>query len=161
MTEGRLGALVVGSAITVIFSGMSVLASASDTAAASSWMNILGPVIDGGRVEQPEYGFAITFPADWTVHQVTPDGALALWGEGTPEGQSLVLGAEQTLQDGYCFVQVDDPSARGEPVLLENYADSVEYRWLEDPAYEDVERTRVDLPVGPAWRVDASFNTRS
>jgi hypothetical protein len=33
----------------------------------------VGPVIEGGRVERPEAGFAVTFPDDWTVHATSPE----------------------------------------------------------------------------------------
>lgn len=152
--------LLIRSAISVV-SATSMLLSPSDTTAASSWLDPVGPVIDGGRVELAAYGFAITFPEDWTVRQVTPEGERAFWGEGSPDGQSLILAAERTLQDDYCFVEFDDPSARDEPVSLAHYAAWVEDQWLEDPAYDDEARTRVDLPVGPAWRIDSFYNTRS
>ena len=131
------------------------LALPRDVMAESEPLDVIGPVIDGRRVEQPAYGFTITFPDDWTVRSATPEGLEAYWGESeTPPGQSLVLAAERSPHSGHCLVTFDDPSERDEPVLLAWYADWIETGWAEDVNQHVFKRTQVELPAGPAWRID-------
>ena len=121
----------------------------------------LGPVIGSGRIERPEHGFAITFPGDWTAQEATPEGLETFWGETEiPEGQAIVLGAERSLQGGSCTITLDDPSVRQEPVLLANWAAAAEMDWAED-SDQGVKRTRIDLPVGSAWRIDSAVGDLS
>ena len=120
----------------------------------------VGPVIGSGRIERPEHGFALTFPASWTVQEATPEGAQTILGEEVlPEGQSIVLAAERLGRSGTCFVLADDPSVRDDPTLLATYASTSEMELSEGGWYDEVDRTPVDLVAGPGWRLDASNET--
>jgi hypothetical protein len=130
-------------------------------AAFGPWLS-LGPAIGSGRIERPEHGFAITFPGDWTAQEATAEGVATFWGETEiPEGQAIVLGAERSLQGGACTMTLDDPSVRQEPMLLAQSAASTERDLAEGEDGDEVVRTRVDLPVGPAWRIDSSVGDLS
>jgi hypothetical protein len=65
------------------------------------------PVLGGGRIERPAEGFALTFPTDWTVEDITPETDAAL-APGRDPGrlalQPTILWADQPGSDGYCTV---------------------------------------------------------
>ncbi len=146
------GVTIVGGGFLAFAAAMAIWAPTLD----------VGPVLGGGRIERPAHGFALTFPAGWTAQEVTPEGAKGLISdEALPDGQSLVLAAERSHRGGYCLVTFDDPSVRGEPVLLGSYAGATEASWTRDPEASDVRRVRVDLPAGPAWRIDVTWDHAS
>ena len=149
----RLRSLVVGCALVVTSAPEFV--SASDSDAGSFPWDVVGPVIDGGYVEQPEKGFAITFPDDWTVRQVTPDGALALGddGDATPGANEFVVSATSPDESAWCYVTFDDPAVTGLPALLATFASEADTE-PEALGIGDYTRAHVDLPIGPAWRED-------
>jgi hypothetical protein len=115
----------------------------------------VGPVIGSGRIERPEHGFALTFPASWTVQEVTPEGAQTfLGGEQLLEGQSAVLAAQRWGQSSTCVVYVDDPSLRDAPVLLSRDVDGAVTELRQDGSSGTIEPARIDLASGLAWRID-------
>jgi hypothetical protein len=145
---------------TALVTSLVVVGSAA-TAAQSPSSN---QTLEGQRIEMSAHGLAITFPYDWTVRQLTSEGfEIGAQAEGLPAGMSIVLDAVGPLGGGTCYLEIDDPSVRGEPVLLATYAVAVERNLAQaqDPAYDHVKRTRVGLPAGPAWRFDASNDDAS
>ncbi len=152
MADRRLRSLVVGGALVVTSAPEFV--SASDSDAGSFPWDVVGPVIDGGYAEQPEKGFAITFPDDWTVRQVTPDGALALGDDDvTPGANEFVVSATSPDESAWCYVTFDDPAVTGLPALLATFASEADTE-PEALGIGDYTRAHVDLPIGPAWRED-------
>jgi hypothetical protein len=144
--------------LSTIALGAAVALAASHLALVPSFE--VGPAIGSGRIERPDYGFALTFPDSWTVQAATPEGVQSAFGDLTlEEGETLVLAAERMGRTGICVVRVDDPSARRAPTLLNPVAAATERQLIASEAYDRVERVRIDLPVGPAWRIDRSGGT--
>lgn len=113
------------------------------------------PVGAGRRIEVPEHGFALTYPDDWTVQEWSVEDVEAVFGLDEPSaGVSLALTVSGPGRAGDCGVMVDDPTVRAEPALLATFADATHEFLLRDSTVDGVERERLDLPAGPAWRFD-------
>jgi hypothetical protein len=101
----------------------------------------VGPVIEGGRVERPEQGFAVTFPDDWTVQAISPEYSEELSAGAGVEGlmTTLVVGSDEDAGAG-CVV--------GETTLLMR-----EMGWTSVDAFIDgTTAEAIDLPAGVAAR---------
>ena len=102
-------------------------------------------MLGGGHVERPTDGFAVTFPDDWTVEEVTPETDAWLFDYLDPEDRALrttVLYADQPGSDGYCTV-VDFARLAKEPPSWANVGDatlSFAAGLTEDSGFFDTER---------------------
>lgn len=120
-----------------------------------------GLEVSGQRIELQDHDVAITFPSDWSVHQLDAEGLTALIrGEPPPAGLSLLLKGDDPHSGGSCLLELDDPSVWREPTLLATYAIAAEQDFSQDPAFHDVGRTRVQLSAGPGWRIEGSGEDR-
>ena len=98
----------------------------------------VGPVIESGRIERPEPGFAVTFPDDWTVQAISPAYSDEVAAEAGAEGlmTGLLVGFDEDTEVGCA--------------LFEGLS-----RWASVDAFVDgTTAEAVDLPAGTAARVD-------
>jgi hypothetical protein len=98
----------------------------------------VGPVIESGRIERPEPGFAVTFPDDWTVQAISPAYSDEVAAGAGAEGLiiSLLVGSDEDTEVGCA--------------LFESLS-----RWASVDAFVDgTTAEAVDLPAGTAARVD-------
>jgi hypothetical protein len=117
-----------------------------------------GTVIESGRIERPEDGFAITFPDTWTVESFTPEQLDAAFAGTMLEGRALLslagvdadTGEGCGLLDATVFVRevpdwtsVHDAASEGARNLLSM------------PEWVETSGTVVSLPVGQVARIDA------
>jgi len=118
----------------------------------------VGPVIEGGRIERPEDGFALTFPDTWTVEAFTPESSEDMVAGTLLEGRASLLlagvdadtGEGCGLLDGTVFERevldwnsVHDAARKGASNLLSM------------PEWAETSSAVVSLPVGQVARIDA------
>ncbi|MGD8486477.1 MAG: hypothetical protein PVH07_07565 [Chloroflexota bacterium] len=103
----------------------------------------VGPVIDGGRYESPDRGFALTFPEGWTVGEAT-----------TPEtdGMEPLLEASSATEQSVCVVFDITRAQQANPAWssLEGGVEGDMLAYRADPATVDVESGFLTLPSGRA-----------
>jgi hypothetical protein len=119
-----------------------------------------GPVIGSGRIERPEDGFTVTFPARWEVREWLPEQGPGRWGRPMGSlGGRLALFAGAPSGNGGCYVHVNDRFAE-QPISVDTYAD----RSIEDLRSDsglDIEKVRravTDLPAEWGKRIDVTFS---
>ena len=114
-----------------------------------------GPVVGQGSIARPQDGFSVTFPSDWTIHDQTDRGPARgwEWPANARSGIRLVLWAGSPKEGaGSCYVQVDSGHAR---LTLKAYVAWLMQRTWSEPVTEPAKRSRIRLPAGSAWRIDA------
>ena len=117
---------VLGRGITAVLVAMS-LVGMSSLVTASDGPHGFGVPVEGGLVELPDSGFALTFPHDWTAYEVLAAGEAVLAEDPLPDGQTIVLVAFSADEDGMCEVILDEPTVRGEPSHLAYYSRATEW----------------------------------
>ena len=131
----------------------------------------VAPFVGPFRVERPEAGFAIAFPLDWE----RADTALADpedWWDSEKVGDvdayhaevlamgSLLLARKRSPFEHENCVLYDSTTLAAEPPVWTTLADAMsEVRAREaDPDAIDVEHAFLDLPGGPALRIDTLWD---
>ena len=126
----------------------------------------------GGRVEMPEYGFAVTVLDDWVAYDPASDAdsqVEAVSGLWDPAIRSV---AESKVRGNLALaasagIHLYSANANGDTCLwmatpvsvvpAQDMADLLFARYVDDPTARDVEPSlRVDLPAGPAYVVRMS-----
>ena len=103
----------------------------------------VGAVLEGGRVERPEAGFAVTFPDDWTVHASSPEYSDEVAAGAGAEGLVAILLVGSDEDTGAACTVV-------EYTLLMREAG-----WASVDAYVDGTKAEaINLPAGPVARAD-------
>ena len=103
----------------------------------------VGPVIESGRIERPEHGFAVAFPDDWTVHAISPEYSDEVVAGAGAEGlmTALLVGFDEDTGAG-CSV--------GEATLFMR-----ETGWASVDAFIDgTAAEAISLPAGATARAD-------
>ena len=112
----------------------------------------IGPLLGSGHVEWSEHGVVITVPDDWAIREARPETAGALEGmEWLQQDGVSALAVKPPTGDGSCWFVSDDPAERGEPVHLSRWAAAND---AEADGWQLLGRSRVDLPAGPAFRIE-------
>ncbi|MFO7532263.1 MAG: hypothetical protein R6W93_07345 [Candidatus Limnocylindrales bacterium] len=119
------------------------------------------PVLPTGRIEMPETGFAVTFPDDWTVRQVTPEAHAQLFSEFDAADRALrtaLLYAEPPESDGDCTVVDFTRLAEVPPAWTTISAATGEFLAgvANDPRFAEPQSTIEDLPAGRTGHITAT-----
>jgi len=112
----------------------------------------LGPTIASGRIEQPADGFAVTFPLDWEVQQVSAGGNEYLLDDDTLLRSALAA----TSTDGICTVSDFTALAEAPPAwtsLEDAIAPETSYAEGMDEI-ASVDTTFMVLPAGRTGCID-------
>ncbi len=114
------------------------------------------PAADAQRVELPEAGLALSFPADWSVDRQIEEFEMDLPPEIEdlgPAGARRILRASPS-DDTLCKVWVFEAS----PMSIEEHAAWIERTNAEDPEFDGtVEVTSIQLPAALAIRLDSGY----
>ncbi len=157
---------------TLVATCLLSVVAASPLAAQSLESDVIGL---GGRVEVPEAGYAVTLPDDWVyvrptaadttaileaVTAIAPD--LATFVEaGLARGASVSLVAIAPIRADAAFTMncnvVDSPSG-GLSLDLRVAGEVAAYRALGDVLTAGPDVSTLDLPAGPAARLDAGLS---
>jgi hypothetical protein len=104
----------------------------------------IGPVIESGRIERPDDGFAVTFPDEWTAYEAS-----------TEYNEEALTGTAAEDRLAAIIVGVDAETGAGCVVFgLTRFASAAGWSTVEGKVAE-TEAVPIELPAGPAARHDA------
>ena len=122
------------------------------------YLSNAGPVIEGGRVERPAEGFAVAFPDDWTIREVSPEGNEGPTSALHPEMSSLlsavVAGTPPTMHDRCVVVDLTQlVCSRLDWASLDDVVAGFMLLLRSDPRWVGLESTFMDLRAGRTGRI--------